>query len=213
MQWNHPQSAHVPLLSAPTGYTKYLLPVSGCWLSSFICHPKNMHSSGVCSWLLHASLMLASVDILPPARKPPPLTPIHCQYDHRRPNPQRLSNICGVWINHCYSSRKMIDHVDVHRCRQKIAIKWNDCFLFGKYKATAVKPSTLVDVCGGWWMISSPPSHSDRSLLNAGDLLFFLVLWLSLARYGYDGRVLSGEWYPVPGPTQNQHFLWRTDNY
>ena len=127
MQWNHPQSAHVPLLSAPTGYTKYLLPVSGCWLSSFICHPKNMHSSGVCSWLLHASLMLASVDILPPARKPP-LTPIHCQYDHRRPNPQQLSNICGVWINHCYSSRKMIDHVDVHRCRQKIAIKWNDCF-------------------------------------------------------------------------------------
>ena len=109
MQWNHPQSAHVPLLSAPTGYTKYLLlPVCGCWLSSFICHPKNMHSSGVCSWLLHASLMLASVDILPPARKPP-LTPIHCQYDHRRPNPQRLSSIYGVWINHHrYSGRLLM---------------------------------------------------------------------------------------------------------
>ena len=153
MQWNHPQSSHVPLLRAPTGYTKYSLLVSGCWLSSFICHPKNMHSSGVCSWLLHASLTLASVDILPPPRKPP-LTHIHCQYDHRRPNPQRLSSICGVWINHRYSSRKMID-VDVHRHRQKNSHKWND--FFGKYKATAVKPSTLVDVCGGWWMISSPP--------------------------------------------------------
>ena len=155
MQWNHPQSAHVPLLRAPT--VKYLLPVSRCWLSSFICHPKIMHSSGVCSWLLHASLTTNTGvrrHTSTSSKASPDTDTNHCQYDHRRPNPQRLSSICGVWINHRYSSRKMID-VDVHRCRQKIAIKWND--FFGKYKATAVKVSTLVDVCGGWWMISSPP--------------------------------------------------------
>ena len=48
----------------------------------------------------------------------------------------------------------MID-VDVHRRRQKNSDQMKR--FFGKYKATAVKPSTLVDVCGGWWMVSSPP--------------------------------------------------------
>ena len=150
MQWNHPQSAHVPLLRAPTGYTKYLLLVSGCWSSSFICHPKNMHSSGVCSWLLHASLTLASVDILPPPRKPP-LTHIHCQYDHRRPNPQRLSSICGVWINHHrYSSRKMID-VDVHRRQKKIAT--NETIFLVSIRRRQSNPAlwwTYVEG-GGWY--------------------------------------------------------------
>ena len=37
------------IVETPTSYTKYLLPVSRCRLSSFIRHPKNMHSSGVCS--------------------------------------------------------------------------------------------------------------------------------------------------------------------
>ena len=56
-------------------------------------------------YIMYASLTLASVDILPPPPKPP-LTPIHCQYDHRRPNPQLLSSIYGVWISHRYSLRK-----------------------------------------------------------------------------------------------------------
>ena len=75
----------------------------------------------------------------------------------------------------------------------------------------------------GWWMISSPPfafgyyyqfgMGAHWSLLIDAGNLFSFYLWLFALYFAWLGGVLSGEWYPVPGPTQNQHFLWRTDNY
>ena len=107
----------------------------------------------LCSWLLHASLTLASVDILPPPRKPP-LTHLIAKMIIGAPTP----NDCQAFVVYGLTTVIPRGRWLMLMCTvvvKKIAIKWND--FFGKYKATAVKPSTLVDVCGGWWMISSPP--------------------------------------------------------